>query len=132
MTSLYSYEERVWQSKLRSPPWHRAEAKVRNQYDLIEDHGPHYDARERDGTSVEIKSCVAFRADGSPGRFEIWESQIDDLLHDGKVALLVHDPGNRYLVVAMQLVPVTALLCTGTVRWWQHPTRGYQPRKCIP
>lgn len=130
--TLYSSKEMIFSPDDLPAPWRRAETVICEKYDLEEDHGSYYDAREADNTPVEIKSCVAIRPDGTPGRFEIWESQINELLFEGKVGLLVHDPDQFHNIVATRLAPISALLGSGTTVRWQHPTMGCQPRRRIP
>jgi hypothetical protein len=130
--TLYTSKEMIFSPDDLPAPWRRAESVICDKYDPEEDHGSYYDAREADGTPVEIKSCVAIRPDGTPGRFEVWESQIDELLVEGKVGLLVYDPDLFHNIVATRLAPIIAILGSGTTVRWQHPTMGCQPRKRIP
>lgn len=132
MMSLYSGGERPVNETDVPPAWQRAEEAIREEFDLVEEHGPHHDAREADGTRVEIKSCIVEYADGRVGRFEIWESQLHALWSDGKVALLVYSRSSRREIVATRMLRASALLHAGTRTTSHHPTMGCTARHRIP
>lgn len=124
MTNLYDFLEYYGRYADPPPTWHRAERLIREKYDLTEDHGPSHDALDEDGTRVEIKSCAVEYGDGRPGQFEIWRTQISDLIPDGRVALLVYEPGAGHRVVATRMMDPVDLLYVGTSGWREHSTMG--------
>ena len=129
--TLYTSMEQIFDRDDLPAPWRRAETVICERYDLDEEHGSYYDARESDGTPVEIKSCLARYEDGRIGQFEIWDSQIEELLHDGKVALLVHKSWGGHPIIATRMVRAGALVGLGTHDRSRHPTMGYERRHRI-
>ncbi|RDZ36835.1 MULTISPECIES: hypothetical protein [unclassified Haloferax] len=61
-----------------------AEEAARRIYDLDADHASWHDARTSDGRPVETKAAMLNRADGTEGRFRIFEDYHAKLVqHDG-------------------------------------------------
>jgi hypothetical protein len=129
--TLYTSKEMIFSPDDLPAPWRRAESVICDKYDLEEDHGSYYDAREADGTPVEIKSCVARYANGRIGQFEIWDSQLWELFHHGKFALLVHKSWGSHPIVATRMIHAGALVGVGTHDRSRHPTMGYEKRHRI-
>lgn len=132
MKALYSWKERRSKDDDLPPSWKRAEDTVREEYDLVEEHGAYYDARKKDGTPVEIKSCVTEYADGRVGQFKVWESQIEKLLFEGRLALLVYLPDETGRVLATHTVWPHTLSSVGTVTEYRHSTMRWRRLRRIP
>lgn len=131
MKTLYTVEEANSQ---RDPPptWRRAETFITDAFDLEEDHGAWHDARSEHDTPIEIKSCAYEYEDGRLGRFAIWESQLEQLLARGRVALLVYGHQRTRNIIATELVLPGELRDVGSVSREQHPTMGYRRVRRIP
>lgn len=132
MRSLYSWEELDSQYADPPPTWKRAEGVIREELGLEEEHAPWYDARDGDGDVVEIKSCAYEYEDGRIGRFVIWESQLFELVNQGRVAFLVYVPDGTHRVIATHVMDPLPLRSEGTVKRTDHTTMGYQPQRWIP
>ena len=131
MKTLYSVKET--RSKRDPPPtWRRAETFIADEYNLREDHGAWYDARSERDTPIEIKSCAYEYKDGRLGRFAIWESQLEQLLARGRVALLVYGPRTTRNIIATELVLPGELRNVGSVSRVKHPSMGYRRIRRIP
>lgn len=71
----------------------RAEKKAAERYNLDLEHTSWHDAKQQDGTPVEIKSCTVERADGSEGRFRVFREYHDKLRRaDGNYVFVAYKP----------------------------------------
>jgi hypothetical protein len=115
MDTLYNATNYLMWFQTRPPTWKRAEAKLREEYDLVKDHTWWHDARKADDTPVELKSCACEYADGRLCRFKIWEFQLDELGFDGEVGLLMYTQGSSNRILATHMLPAHRLRLKGTV-----------------
>lgn len=133
MPTLYNPTAKVGPTPTNLPPtWIQAEEFIRDEYDLIEDHGSWHDARDQEDTPIEIKSCATKYEDGRLGRFELWQEQYLELYSEGKIALLVYRPEFPCLVIATHIVRPYELSEKGTRSSSRHPTMGWEARQRIP
>lgn len=90
-----------------------AERKMADKWGLKREgvHSYSQDAVDEDGTPWELKSTMATRASGSPGRFRIFERAHDELLDaGGYYGFAVYRPVGRGIqVLRMKAIPAARL-----------------------
>ncbi len=96
-----------------------AEQRAADRYGLKREgvHGYAVDAVAPDGTPWEIKAAMATRADGSEGRFRVFEDAHDQLAaKGGRYAFVADRPhGQGIMVLRMTSMPATNLPLS---RWY--------------
>ena len=96
-----------------------AERKAAEKWGLRLDgaHTAWCDAVDRDGTPWEIKAAMIERADGSEGRFRVFEEYHDKLVREGgRYGFLAYKPRGRGItVVKSRAIPAEQL---PVARWY--------------
>ena len=86
-----------------------SEQAAADRYNLTREgvHTAWCDAVQRDGTPVEIKAAMATRADGSAGRFRVFEEYHDRLRREGgRYVFVAYKPRGRGItVLKMKMLP---------------------------